>query len=146
MASEIIWRSVVRPGKREDAEGNIRIEWRIYKGKPGFFLCTDELGKEDSERELAMYLAEENGFQSYNGNIFKLEVKENISIKEFREIIERMFKTMEKFHQQKKSLEPISVRIPEWINEEVKRIKGEDMKMSEVIRDALVLWAKNQKN
>lgn len=145
MANVIKWRTTLREGKLDKPTGIGYLEWRKYSNGSNVLISASLEPKSDSEKELAIFLAEEKGLACYEGTEFMLDIKDDIRLNEFQEKVERMFKTIEEFQNKRKSVELLSVRIPKWIRDDVFEVKGNDVKFSEVVKDALVLWSKNQK-
>jgi hypothetical protein len=138
--ADIKWRTTLREGRIDKYEKQTLLEWRMYSDGRQVLISENLQPSSESEKELAKFLAKENGFECYDGLEFVFQFKENVRISDFQEKVQLMFKIISQYRDDKKTLELLSFRIPKWIKDRVRELEGNDINYSEIVKDALVLW------
>lgn len=117
--------------------------------KGGHFIHSENLEpKTEDEKFLLLEIAKKYGFDIYDEekkigiDYFKLTFKDDANLDEFQEKVDKMFKAIEDFQEQRKS-QLVSVRIPGWLKSELEN--KYDNNTADIIREALDLWRERQK-
>jgi len=144
MSNKIIWRTFLRKEPPTKSEKGIFIQWRKYKDGNNVLVSNNMEPKSDIEKKFANLLAKDRGFD-WNGTEFFIQIKKSISLEEFQIKVDCMYRMIEDYKENKKTGELVSFRLPKWIEDELRKVKGNDIDFPEVVKDALMLWSKNQR-
>jgi hypothetical protein len=127
--------------------GNILIGYRKDSKGIHFIHSKNLEPKTVDEENLIAHLAEKYGFtiDEEPMTYFKYSFDgKKITLDEFQEKVDKIFKAIKEFHDQKKNAKLVSVRIPEWLQKDLKQY-GNNKEMADIMRDALIDWRNKNK-